>query len=398
MRALNRLSAQAVARAKPADRVTLLHDGAGLYLRVTPSGARSWVLRYQQKGKRHELGLGAYPLFSLADARQRATEMRRQVATGHDPRRRARLNAVTLEEAAERYIDSHKAGWRSGSRSEEQWRNTLALYVYPAIGRVPIADVTTAHVLQVLSPIWTGKNESASRIRGRLESILDYAVTLGLRESGANPAQWRGNLRHALPSPKRVQQEQTHLAAMPYGDLPAFVARLRSINRVDAYALQFLILCASRAGEVRGATWGEINRDVWAIPGPRMKGGKEHRVPLSDAAQAVLATVAELRVNDFVFLGSHGMMHRQAMREVLQRLNCGHYTVHGFRSTFRDWCAEQTPYPREVAEIALAHRVGDATERAYARSDLFERRRQLMQQWADYCAGRGAADQRQAAN
>jgi integrase len=383
LRGINRLSARAVTLAKASARPLMLHDGQGLYLRVTPSGAKSWVLRYQRGGKRHDLGLGSYPLFSLADARQRANEKRRLLADGIDPRRRPHDKALTLAEIAERYIEAQEPGWRN-RRSESQWRSSLATYVYPLIGEMPVRAIDAAAVLRVLQPIWATKNETASRVRGRLEAIIDYSATLGLREAGLNPARWRGNLSNALPRPAKVQRAE-HLAAMPHAELPAFLAKLCDRQSIDALALEYLILTATRTGEVLQARWDEIKGDVWTVPADRMKGGRAHRVPLSDAALVVLATMREFQRGPYIFPGRSGAISKASMHHLLRTKLQSTYTVHGFRSTFRDWAAEQTAFPREIAEMSLGHVVGSDVERAYQRSDLFEKRRELMQAWADYC-------------
>jgi len=258
-----------------------------------------------------------------------------------------------------------------------------------------VAEIGTGEVMRVLEPIWRSKVESASRLRGRIEMVLNYATSLGYR-TGENPARWKGHLEHSLPKPSRVKApaEDRRLAALPYSDIGEFMAKLRADTFLPARALEFAILTAARSGEVMGATWSEIDLEArtWTVPASRIKAGREHRVPLSDAAMALLQSMAEIRTGDLVFPGRRGRMYKDSFPITLQRLGYGHITAHGFRSTFRDWAAEQTAYPREIAELALAHNVGTAVERAYQRSDLFDRRRRLMDDWAKFCAQPASGD------
>lgn len=395
-RTAERLSARAAKTALAAKKPRMLADGKGLYLRVGPSGSKSWIFRYQADGRRHDLGLGPYPDISLADARERATAQRKLRLNGEDPlttrragRRRTRLEAakaLTFREAAEQYVRSHQAGWRNATHAA-QWPASLSNYVYPVIGDLAVAAIDTGLVLKVLEPIWTEKSETASRVRGRIESVLDWATAREYRQ-GENPARWRGHMENLLPKAAKVKRVEHH-AALPYSEIGEFMVELRQHGGSTALALEFAILTAARTGEVVGARWEEIDfaERLWTIPASRIKASREHRVPLSDAALAVLDRMQQVRKGDFVFPGrdSGSSVNSAGLFHTLRRL-WPDITVHGFRSTFRDWAAERTAYPAEVAEMALAHSVGSAVEQAYRRSDLFDRRRRLMDDWARYCA------------
>ena len=371
-------------------------DGAGLYLQVTGAGAKSWIFRYSLHGKAREMGLGSVSSISLADARIKAAECRRLRQEGIDPiearkslREQAALDAAkttTFKEAAATYIASHKAGWRN-TKHASQWANTLATYAEPVLGKLSIQAVDTNLVLKVLEPIWKTKPETASRVRGRIEAILDWAKVRGLRQ-GENPVRWRGHLDHLLPAKAKVRRVEHH-AALPYAELPEFITKLRAQDGVAARALEFTILTAARTGETIGAARDEVNRyeKVWTVPADRMKAGKDHRVPLSSRALAILRDNADLQKAEYLFPGGKAgkPLSNMAMTEVLRRMGRGDITVHGFRSTFRDWAAERTNFPNEVVEMALAHTIGDKTEAAYRRGDLFEKRRRLMSEWAAYC-------------
>jgi integrase len=302
----------------------------------------------------------------------------------------ARLEAakgVTFREAAAAYIAAHRAGWRN-EKHAAQWPSSLEAFVYPTIGHLPAQAIDTGLVLKVLEPIWTKTPETASRVRGRIESVLSWAAARGYRDrSSLNPATWKGHLDHLLPARTKVRAIEHH-PALPYAALPGFMAALRAQDGIGARALEFTILTAARSGEVLGARWSEIDLGtrVWTVPAARMKGGREHRVPLSDAAVTILKGMAAVRVNDHVFPGRRGPPSGMTMTEVLRRLSRRDITVHGMRSTFRDWCGALTNFPREVAERALAHRIGDAAEQAYARDELLQKRRKLMDAWAAYCA------------
>lgn len=376
----------------------LYADGNGLYLRVAPTGAKGWLYRYQVAGRRRDMGLGAVSLYSLAEARQKAHEARRLVAEGIDPiDRRAAAKAATqldtaatvcFREAADRYIDAHRAGWRNAKHAE-QWGNTLAAYAYPVIGALSVKAVDVGLVLKCVEPIWTTKPETASRVRGRIESVLDWATARGYRQ-GENPARWRGHLENLLPRRTKVRAVEHH-AALPYAEIAAFTVELRKQDGVAARALEFAILTAARTGEVVRARWDEIDvaQKLWTVSAERMKAGKEHRVPLSAAALAIVKTMAGIRAGDYVFPGAraNAPLSNMALLMTLRRMGRGALTAHGFRSTFRDWAAERTAFPAEVAEMALAHVVGDKVEAAYRRGDLFEKRRELGEAWAEFCGG-----------
>lgn len=375
----------------------LHHDGRGLYLQVK-RGGRSWVLRYMLNGRARHMGLGPYPDVTLAEARKAATECRSLLRDGVDPiemrqrRRQAAIleaaQAITFEECASRLIDAHKAGWRNAKHAA-QWSSTLETYAYPVIGSLPVQAIDTGLVMKVLEPIWHVKPETATRVRQRIEAVLDWAKARNYR-SGENPAQWRGHLDKLLPKPSKVRAVRHH-EAMPYAELPEFFEVLAKRDTMSAKALAFTILTAARSGETRGATLGEIDfkNTVWTIPGERTKSGREHRVPLSSEALALLRSLKHLGddKDDLLFPNRRGRpLSDTAMRKYLQEdLGKPGLTVHGFRSTFRDWAAEQTNVPREVAEAALAHVLRNKTEAAYQRGDMLARRRELMDLWAKYC-------------
>ncbi len=367
----------------------------GLALQVTPAGTRSWVLRYSVGSRRREKGLGNYPSVSLADACTAAREARELLRRGVDPIEDARAKksalaaaagaSLTFDECASKYITAHEAGWKN-SKHAAQWRATLDTYASPVLGKMLVDDVQTAHIVSVLEPIWTTKTETASRVRGRIESVLDWAKVRGYRQ-GENPARWRGHLDKLLAKRSKVAKV-VHHAALDYRQIGDFMKRLRAAEGIGARALEFAILTAARSGEVRGATWAEIDLDegVWVVPGERMKAGKEHRVALSAAAVDLLRALPRLDDCDLVFPGAKRRPLSDAtLGAVLKRMGLD-VTAHGFRSTFRDWAAETTAYPSEVVEMALAHAVGDKVEAAYRRGDLFEKRRRLMADWARYCA------------
>lgn len=386
-------------RLKPLDvarasRPGLYGDGGGLYLQVKGDGGRSWLYRYKLAGRARAMGLGGLDTVSLREARQLAAECRKQCHAGVDPieARRANRNsgpkAMTFSECAERYLAAHKAGWRN-EKHATQWKATLDAYVAPVFGETAVAAVDTALVMQALDPIWTTKPETASRVRGRIEAVLDWARVRGYR-SGENPARWRGHLAALLPAKSRVRTVRHH-PALAYAQVPAFMAELGEQEGVAALALRFTILTAARTNEATGATWSELDlaEAVWTVPAKRIKAGKEHRVPLSDGALQVVEQMRAVRSSDFVFPGGREgrPLSNNAMLALLERMGLGAFTVHGFRSSFRDWAAEQTNFPSEVVEAALAHAIGDKVEAAYRRGDLFEKRRALMAAWAGYCAG-----------
>lgn len=374
---------------------------AGLGLNVTRRGSRSWILRYQIGGVRRDLGLGGYPDVTLAQAKEAARAARAKIKQGIDPVEDARAakskliasraSATTFSEAATRYIATHEASWRN-SKHGQQWRNTIETYANPVMGDVLVQDVSLPQVLGVLEPIWRTKTETASRLRGRIESVLDWASARGLRSTD-NPARWKGLLDKLLPAPGKIAKTDHH-RALPYAELPDFMKRLKSQDGIGARALEFAILTACRSGEVRGATWSEfdLQSGIWTIPANRMKMGKEHRVPLSDAALSIVEQLKSTAFSDYVFPSPRNpkdgtsvgiALSDMTLGAVLKRMGVA-AVPHGFRSTFRDWCAEQTDYPREVAEMALAHAIGNKVEAAYRRGDLFEKRKQLMLDWARY--------------
>lgn len=366
---------------------------AGLYLQILPSGGKSWVLRLMVGGRRRDMGLGGFPDVTLAGAREAARKAREKVAEGVDPieERRARKSAlkaesaklVTFDEATKAYIAAHGDSWRN-DKHRQQWENTLATYASPQIGKLAVRDIELAHVLAVLEPIWKTRTETATRLRGRIERILGWATTRGYRE-GLNPARWRHHLDQQLAAPKRIAKTQHH-PALPIDGMGDFMQRLRKAEGMGARALEFVVLTAARTGEVRGARWSEIDlaARVWTVPAERMKAGKEHRVPLSDDAVALLEKLPRVAGSDLVFPSSRlGELSNMTLTAVLRRMKLP-VTTHGFRSTFRDWAAERTNYPRDVAEMALAHSIGDKVEAAYRRGDLFAKRQRMMAEWARF--------------
>lgn len=371
-------------------------DGAGLWLQVSASGSKSWIFRYTLAGKQREMGLGPTHTVSLAAARSQAKEHRLTLRDGKDPlevRQAERVAAsmvkarlMTFDQCAKAYIEAHRGSWKNAKHAS-QWENTLATYAAPIIGALPVAEVDTALVVKVLAPIWKDKTETATRLRGRIESILDWATVSKYRQ-GENPARWRGHLDNLLANPSKVARVKHH-PALPWQDIGSFMAELRAREGIAARALEFAILAAARSGEVRGATWDEIDlgAGLWTIPANRMKAQKEHRVPLSEPVLALLNAMPRLEA--LVFPGQRkGVgLSDMSLTAVLRRMERDTITVHGFRSTFRDWCAESVAnsFPREVCEHALAHSLPDKVEAAYRRGDLLEKRVMLMQAWADYC-------------
>jgi integrase len=374
-------------------------DGGGLWLRITKDGSRRWVLVSIKGGKRKEMGLGAAADVTLAKARAAAAEARAAIDEGRDPiaERAAKLaplpveakpDVVTFGDFADDYLDSVEGGWKNAVH-RKQWRSTLRDYA-PEIRKMAIADVGTDDVLAALKPIWLTKAETAKRVRGRIEKVLDAAKARGLRpRDSMNPAAWRGHL--ALLLPKQSKLARGHHAALPYADAPAFMKALRSRPAASARCLEFTILTAARSGEALGATWGEIDMvdRTWTIPGNRMKAGEEHVVPLSTAAIVLLESVRPQapKDTDIVFGMKGAPRSNMAMAMLLKRMEYGHATTHGFRSTFRDWAGDMTEYPRELIEQALAHTIQNKAERAYRRGTAIKRRMQLMEDWAAYLAG-----------
>jgi integrase len=407
-RTIGRLTALAVQRAKMKPGVYA--DGGGLYLQVAPNGA-SWIYRFMLDGRSREMGLGPLALFGLREAREKALDARRLRHAGIDPiearkaeraaKRISDSKAITFRQCADAYVKAHRAGWRNAKHAG-QWEATLATYADPTVGALPVQTIDTALVMKVLeqevtdvsggsaAALWQVKPETASRLRGRIESILDWAKVRGYRE-GENPARWRGHLDKLLPARAKVRKIEHH-AALPYDEVADFLRTLQLQDGVAARALEFAILTAARTGEVIGTVWGEMNvsERLWIVPANRMKGGREHRVPLSARALAILAETRPpdnaVSENDFVFRGSKPgrPLSNLAFLMLLRRMKREDLTVHGFRSSFRDWAAERTNFPSEVAEMALAHAISDKTEKAYRRGDLFDRRRRLMTAWEEF--------------
>jgi integrase len=365
----------------------------GLYLQVT-GPARSWILRMMVGSKRRDMGLGSFPAVTLAAAREKARSAREQVAEGVDPIR-ARLDAqsqlkakqitaVTFAGAARSFLDAKSDEWKS-AKHRQQWENSLENYAMPVIGQLLIGDVKQEHVLAILEPIWKTKTETASRIRGRIEQVLDWATVRGLR-SGENPAQWRGRLDHLLAKPSKIAKVE-HFASLPCDQVNAFMVDLRGRHGNGARALELLVLTAVRSGEVRGAKWSEIDVGAaqWVIPAERMKAKTEHRVPLTKAALALIEQQPREEGTDLIFPGTKGQpLSDMTLTNIMRRMGLD-AVPHGFRSTFRDWVSERTNFPADVAEMALAHTIANKTEAAYRRGDLFAKRAQLMQAWAEFC-------------
>ena len=372
---------------------------AGLYLHVNARGARSWILRVVVGDKRRDMGLGGYPDIGVADARQKAREARLKIEQGVDPillRKQAKSELMalqatdkTFEQAAGEYIKIHAESW-SNDKHRKQWERTLTAYAFPVVGKLSLRHIRQEHILKILEPIWATKTETATRVRGRMESILDWAKVKGLR-SGENPAAWKGHLDHMLPAPTRLKKVE-HLTAVPVREMPDFMIKLRQAAGTAAQALEFLILTAARSGEVRGITWQEVSLEdaLWVVPAERMKMKREHRVPLSDRAVAILKSQPRIDENPLVFPAPRGsQMSDATMSAVLKRMGID-ATVHGFRSSFRDWCGDYTNYPRDLAEQCLAHGADDPVEAAYRRGDALERRREIMNEWSKFVAGHQA--------
>jgi integrase len=382
-RKINRLNARAVATVTKRGRHA---DGGGLYLSISPNGGRRWVFLYRWHGKPTEIGFGSARDVTLARAREFASQARARLAEGLNPKdARRRSEGATFGECADRLIEAMRPSWRNGKHAA-QWEMTLRDYA-AALRRLPVDKITTDDVLSVLKPLWNEKAETASRLRGRIERVLDAAKAQGLR-SGENPARWRGHLDQLLP--KRQRLTRGHHAAMDYTDVPAFMAELQARQAIASLALEFTILTAARSGEVLGARWDEfdLDRAVWTIPATRMKAGREHRVPLSRRALKIIKAMHQARNGDFVFPGHKPgkPLSVMALEMVLRRMRIDDATVHGFRSAFRDWAAECTNFPNEVCEAALAHVIENKAEAAYRRGDLFDKRRKLMEAWTTYCA------------
>lgn len=367
---------------------------AGLHLQVVPTGGRTWVLRVVVAGKRRDMGLGGFPDVSLAGAREKARAARLQVEQGVDPieqRREARnvlmatrASAKTFEECVTGLLATREGEWRN-AKHRWQWENTLTTHAGPVMGNLKVADIKLAHVLDVLQPIWSAKTETASRLRGRIEAVLDWATARGYR-SGENPARWKGHLDQLLARPSKIARAK-HYAALPIDEMPAFLVRLRAAEGTGARALEFSVLTAARSGEVRGALWGEIDLEaaVWTVPAERMKMHREHRVPLSPQALKLLRALPRVEHQELVFPAPRGgVLSDMALVAVVRRMGVD-AVPHGFRSTFRDWAAERTHFPHELAEMALAHAIDSKTEAAYRRGDMLAKRAAMMGAWATFC-------------
>ncbi len=399
-RPTRRLSALDVARAKKRGKRGMYPDGDGLSLQVSAGGTASWVFRYMLNGTPRYMGLGPLKDVTLAAARAKASDARRLRGEGIDPidarnkvLAEARLEvarSISFRDAAEAYIEAHRAGWRN-AKHVGQWHSTLQTYAYPILGSLPVQDVDVTLVMKVLDPIWRTKTETASRVRGRIESILGWASARGYRQD-ENPARWRGHLVNLLPKRSKVQKVEHH-PALPYGEAGAFMADLRRQQGTATSALEFLILTAARTGEVIGAQWGEVNigQALWTVPAERVKSEQDHRIPLAPAALQFLDAMQDVRDTErddgFVFPGrKRGRpLSDAALLALLKRMGHSDLTVHGFRSTFRDWAAERSNYRSEIPEMALGHSVGTETEKAYLRTDLFQKRRRLMNEWVRFC-------------
>ena len=370
-------------------------DGGGLWLQISKFKSKNWVFRYTLHGTRREMGLGATHTVSLAEARQKAKECRLTLLDGKDPievretttlaeaLRRAKM--MTFDQCAAAYIEAHRSSWKN-VKHISQWENTIQVYASPVIGKLPVTSVDTDLVVKILNPIWQTKTETATRLRGRIESVLDWATTSKFRQ-GDNPARWRGHLENLLSSPNKIAKVKHH-PALPWQELGKFMVDLREREGVAARAVELAILTATRSGEVRNATWAEFDAGLWVIPAARMKMGREHRIPLPTAAVELLGKMP--RLGDLVFPGikKDKPLSDMSLTAVLRRMERNDITVHGFRSSFRDWCSESVAnsFPREVCEHALAHSLPDKIEAAYRRGDLIEKRALLMQAWSDYCA------------
>ncbi len=387
------LSDRAVAALKAEGRYAV-GGVAGLHLRIS-AGHRGWVLRVQVGDKRKDIGLGAYPAVGLAEARERAWKLHESIREGHDPvaprkHQRSILQSQaatekTFQWCAEEFLKAKSSEWKN-AKHRQQWENTLAAYAMPYLGHLAVSVIDLPHVLSCLEPIWSSKNETASRLRGRVESILDWASVRKYR-SGENPARWKGHLDKVLAAPSKIQKVEHH-RAIPVEEMPQFMQNLRTRPGIAARALEFLILTAARSGEVRGASWSELDLDkaIWTIPAERMKAGAEHRVPLSNAALELLSNAPRLTDSDLVFPGTKGQpLSDMSITAVMRRMKLD-AVPHGFRSTFRDWAGEKTNYPRELAEQALAHTLTNKVEAAYRRGDALEKRREMMNEWAAHIA------------
>lgn len=395
-RQLHRLNALSV---KSETRKGMFADGGGLYLQVSAFETKSWIFRFTRNKKMRDMGLGPFPDVSLSEAREQAHNCRKIVREGFDPieLRRAEKQAlqavsgkiITFRQCAEKYISAHDASWKN-IKHAKQWSRTLETYTYPVIGNLSVNDVDITHIVKILEPIWAEKTETASRVRSRIELILDWAKALNYRE-GENPARWKSNLDMLFPARNKVRKV-IHHAALPYNELRAFMVVLRGQNGIAALGLQLLILTVARTGEIIKARWSEfdLTEAIWTIPADRMKAGKEHRVPLSKPALDVLEKLKEVSRNDYILPGLRpkSSLSNMAFLQLMKRMGRADLTSHGFRSTFKDWATEKTNYPNEVSEMALAHSVGNKVEAAYRRGDLYEKRVHIMRDWGEYCGSK----------
>lgn len=394
---MGKLTSKAIQKLAKAGQKGSTGDGQGLYLQITAGGSVSWIYRFKLNGKQRYMGLGPYPDVGLSEARELAADHRKLVKQGTDPltardkETKKEAAPITFTTCAARYIQSHRRSWRNAKHAR-QWVSTMKTYARPVIGNLPIEEITTQDVLKILAPIWTIKNETAKRVQGRIENILDYAAAHGYRDS-VNPARWRGHLDKLLAKPSRVQKVSHH-PAMPYDEVADFMAAVNGYNSMSSKALQLLILTATRTSEVLNSEWNELdlNNATWTIPADRMKANREHRVPLSRQAVELLSNLPRVKANTYIFAGmKQGRpLSNMSLLQFMRGLGYGpsgeqgNYVPHGFRSSFRDWTGEVTSYPRDVAEMALAHTIENKVEAAYRRGDLFEKRRAMMQEWADY--------------
>ena len=370
-------------------------DGNGLYLQVSKSGSKSWLFRFMMDGKSREMGLGSINTVPLAKARIKALECKKLLREGIDPisDRFDRLNKTkadnrdvfTFKKCAEDYLKAHSASWGS-LRHAEIWHSSIKRYADPVLGSMPVNIIERSHIMRVLDPIWREKTETAKKLRGRIESVLDWATVQDYRK-GENPARWRGHLDKLLPKPSELHKVK-HFAALPYPEINKFMDQLREREALSALALRLIILTSTRSGEVRGAIWSEfdLEKATWTIPAERMKAKKEHIIPLCKEALSIVQSLPRMAGNDLLFAGSRSgkPLSDVVFKKLMERMGIKGITTHGFRSTFRDWAAEQTAFPREVIEAALAHQLKDKAEAAYFRSNLLDKRRELMNKWADY--------------
>ena len=385
-RQINRLSARTVSTLRTVGRHS---DGNGLYLRISDDGGKRWVFRYRWGDKIQDKGLGSATTVSLKEARDAAELARKQLQAGINPVANKRAEASRAQgkffaECASNYIAFNESGWKN-EKHRDQWKSTLATYADPVIGKVAIDQITVDHLIKILEPIWKTKTETASRVRGRIEAVLDWAAARGFRSS-ENPARWRGHLDKVFPAIRKVSKV-VHHPALPFAEMPTFMAELRRREGTSAIALEFAILTAARTGEVIGATRSEFDLDnkLWTIPAERMKAGVEFRQPMSDRAVAIIKSLAEKTAYVFPGLDIKKPLSNMSLLAVLSRMGRSDLTTHGFRSTFRDWAAETTEFPNELVEMALAHTIRNKAEAAYRRGDLLERRRVLMDAWSSYC-------------